>query len=84
MALKLPHQGSIDRSIPLSSYMLTVAIADETGKIIEKLSNPVGGPHGSMPGDPAWFRSNVDPRIAVCQILSARGAMYCMRSRGYF
>jgi hypothetical protein len=85
MALRLPRQGSIDRSVPLSGFMLTTAITDDTGKVIEKLVSPVGGSFGMLPTDPAaWSPANGGPRTAVCQILSARGAAQCLRSRGYF
>jgi len=84
MALRLPKQGSVDRSVPLSSYLVTIAITDRDGNVIEKLGTPVGGPYGAVPGDPAWFSERVDPRLAVCQVLSAYSAMHCLRSRGYF
>jgi hypothetical protein len=84
MALRLPRQGSIDRSVPLSSFVLTTAITDQ-GKIIEKLVSQVGGSFGSLPSDPAaWSTANRGPGTAVCQILSPRGATQCLRSRGYF
>jgi hypothetical protein len=84
MALKLPAQGAIDRSIPLSDFLLTTVIADDNGNVLEKLVNPVGGPYSALPGDPAWFPARVDPRTAVCQALSPLAAIQCWRSRGYF
>jgi hypothetical protein len=84
MTLKLPKQGSVDRSIPLSSHLITIAITDSHGNVIEKLGTPLGGPYGSVPGDPAWFLEKVDPRLAVCQVLAPYSAMQCLRSRGYF
>ncbi len=84
MALKLPAQGAIDRSIPLNDFLLTTVIADDSGNVLEKLVNPVGGPYGALTADPAWFPARVDPRTAVCQALSPFAAIQCRRSRGYF
>jgi hypothetical protein len=84
MPLKLPSQGAIDRSVPLDSFMLTTVIADPSGNVLEKLVNPVGGAFGALTGDPAWWPARVDPRTAVCQVLSPYAAVQCWRSRGYF
>jgi hypothetical protein len=37
-----------------------------------------------LPGDPAWFPESVNPRVAVCQILSGYAAAQCLRGPGYF
>lgn len=84
MALKLPNQVSIDRSVPLSSYMLTIVITDNHGDVIQKLNNPIGGPYGAVPSDPAYFPDGVNTRVAVCQVLTANAAMRCLRFGGNF
>ena len=75
MALRLPKQGSVDRSVPLSSYLVTIAITDRDGNVIEKLGTPVGGPmarypetqHGSLRGlTPAWRSVRFFPRTVRC------------------
>lgn len=72
MALYLPIQATVDRSILLEIYLVTQSIT-ENGNVIEILGNPVGGPYGALPGDPAWFRGNLGPRTTAYQ-LAARYA----------
>jgi hypothetical protein len=85
MQLKLPVQGVVDRSIPLDIYLVAQPVTDANGNIVEILENPVGGWEAvALPGDPVWFSGSVNPRVAVCQILSGPAAARCQRGRGYF
>lgn len=84
MQSKLPIQGAVDRSIALDIYLVSQPVTDDNGNIVEILEDPVGGPYGPLPGDPPWFPESVNPRMAVCQILSGYAAARCLRGRGYF
>ena len=77
---RLPVQGVVDRSVPLDIYLVATPVPGAN----EILEDPVGGPYGAMPGDPAWFPEGVNPRVAVCHILSGYAAARCLRGRGYF
>jgi hypothetical protein len=72
MALYLPIQAAVDRSTPLEIYLVEQPITVD-GNVVEILANPVGGPYGPLPGDPAWFARRLDPRVAAGQ-LAARYA----------
>lgn len=80
---RLPVQGVVDRSVPLDIYLVATPVTDD-GKTVEILEDPVGGPYGALPGDPAWFPESVNPRLAACHILSGYAAARCLRGRGYF
>jgi hypothetical protein len=83
--LKLPVLGVVDRSIPLDIYLVAEPVMDANGDILQILKDPVGGSAAvALPGDPTWFPGSVNPRVAVCQILSPYSAAACLRSRGYF
>lgn len=77
MELKLPIQGVVDRGAIIDTYMLP-------NPVLEPGGSPKGLPLGALPGDPAWFPAYVNPRLAVCQILSRYAAAPCLRARGYF
>ena len=84
MQLKLPVLGVVDRSIPLDIYLAAQPVIIN-GKTVQILKNPVGGSEAvALPGDPAWFPESVNPRVAVCHILSGYAAAPCLRGRGYF
>jgi hypothetical protein len=55
MELMLPVQAAVDRSELLDVYLVSILTHDnQTGEpLIRK--EPVGGPYGSLPGDPAAF-----------------------------
>ncbi len=77
---RLPVQGVVDRSVPLDIYLVATPVPGAN----ETLEDPVGGPYGPLPGDPAWFPESVSPRLAACHILSGYAAARCLRGRGYF
>jgi hypothetical protein len=81
---RLPVQGVVDRSALLDIYLVGTPVIDDDGKTVEILEDPVGGPYGALPGDPAWFPQSVNPRLAVCHTLSGYAAARCLRGRGYF
>jgi hypothetical protein len=84
MPLKLPVQATVDRSIPLDVYLVPQPVPPD-GPPLEIVKDPVGGREAAaLPGDPAWFPESVNPRVAVCQILSGYAAAQCLRGRGYF
>ena len=86
MPLHLPIQAVVDRAMPLSiAPLIDQEVRDPQSKrVIEILRNPVGGPYGSDPGDPVWFPPQVNPRIAVCQVLSSYAVSRCLRGGRYF
>jgi len=84
MPLKLPVQSVVDRSIPLDIYLVAQPVT-ENGRTLLILKDPVGGSEAvALPGDPAWFPESVNPRVAVCHILSGYATAQCLRGRGYF
>ena len=76
MQLKLPVQGVVDRAATLDIYLIPNPGDDP--------DEPQGLPLGTLPGDPARFPENINPRVAICQILSGYAAARCLRGRGYF
>jgi hypothetical protein len=52
----LPIQATVDRPAPLQPTMVDTPVMDDQGNVLLLLRNPVGGPYGPMPADPAWFR----------------------------
>lgn len=86
MALRLPVQATVDRSARLDIYLVPggTPVTDSKGNVIAILKNPVGGPYGSLPGDPAWFPDTVNTRLAVCHILSGYAAARCPGGMGAF
>jgi hypothetical protein len=81
---KLPVQSVVDRRIALDIYLVPLNVTDDTGKILQILENPVGGPYGPLPSDPAWFPESVNPRLTACQLLSGYARARCLRAGGYF
>lgn len=69
MQLKLPDLGTVDRSVDSSLYLVPTPVTDDNGKVLEILLDPVGGPYGSLPGDPAWFGRHLSSCSAVRHIL---------------
>ena len=87
MPLHLPIQAVVDRRTPLSLGPLIdqeVRQPPKTGKVIQILRSPVDGPYGFDPNEPAWFPPQVNPRTAVCQMLSSYAVSRCLRGGGYF
>jgi len=82
--LNLPIQAVVDRAATLGVGTVDQEVRNKDGKLIQILRIPVGGPFGADPGDPAWFPPQVNPRTAVCRILSSYAAGRCLRSGGYF
>jgi hypothetical protein len=76
MKLKLPVQGAVDRAAVLDIYLIPNPVHDS--------DEPQGLAFGALPGDPVWFPESVDPRVAVCKILSRYAAVHCFGARGYF
>ncbi len=52
----VPVQATVDRPVPLQATMVDTPVIDDQGNVLLLLRNPVGGPYGGMPSDPAWFR----------------------------
>jgi hypothetical protein len=75
MPLRLPVQGVVDRSVLLHMYLISTPVIDSTGKTVEILKDPVGGPYGALPADPAWFGEGAGYRFAVCLLRSRRAAV---------
>jgi hypothetical protein len=85
MQLNLPIQAVVDRSVPLQRFVVDTPVVDpQTGTLLAILKNPVGGVHGPDPNDPMGFSSAVNPRLAVCQILSGYAIPRCLLGGGYF
>jgi hypothetical protein len=84
MPLHLPVQAVVDRSAPLSYATIDQEVRNDKGQLIQILRNPVDGPYGREPADPGWYPRHVDPRMAVCQILSSYAVARCLRGGGYF
>jgi hypothetical protein len=85
MPLHLPIQGVVDRRTPLSlAPMIDKEVRNKDGVVIQILRSPVAGPYGFDPNEPAWFPPQVNPRTAVCQVLSSYAVSRCVRGRGYF
>jgi hypothetical protein len=76
MQLKLPVQGVVDRAAILDIYQIPNPVTDP--------DTPQGLQFGTLPNDPDWFSERVNPRVAVCQILSSYAAARCLHGRGYF
>lgn len=85
MPLNLPTQAVVDRSVPLDVYLVVVSrILDDEGNLIETLEQPVGGPYGPMPGDPAGFPKNIDSRAAAYRLTARYAATRRRLARSYF
>jgi hypothetical protein len=84
MPLNLPVQAVVDRSAPLSYTTIDQEVRNKDGVLIQIVRNPVDGPYGREPSDPGWFPPYVNPRMAVCQILSSYAVSRCLRGGGYF
>jgi hypothetical protein len=82
MPLNLPIQAVVDRSAPLQLFLVDTPVPAVHPVLI--LRNPIGGTYGPMPSDPAVSSSRVNPRLAVCQVLSAYAVPRCLRGGGYF
>lgn len=78
MQLKLPVQGVVDRAAIIDIYQIPNPVTDAADE------EPKGLPFGNLPNDPAWFPDSVNPRVAVCQILSGYAAVRCFRGGAYF
>lgn len=76
MNLKLPVQGVVDRAAVIDIYLIPNPVHDP--------DEPQGLAFGALPGDPVWFPESVNPRVAVCKILSGYAAASCLGARGYF
>lgn len=86
MSLHLPIQGVVDRSelFKYEPLLLKPVIDPNTNIEIQILATQPDGPYGTDPNDPAWFSPSVNPRVAVCHILSSYAAARCSRGGGYF
>lgn len=86
MSLHLPIQGVVDRSEQFTypPFLFTDVINKKTNTVIQILATRVDGSYGTEAGDPAWFPPSVNPRVAVCHILSSNAAARCSRGGGYF
>jgi hypothetical protein len=85
MPLKLPVQAVVDRLTPLDINLVAEPVIDKSGHTVQIIKSPVGGAEAvALPGDPAWFPKSVNPRVAVCHVLSGYAAARCLRGRGYF
>src|SRR3954447_23636168 len=83
--LTLPLQSAtVDRSVPTATFSLDVPVRNKAGKVIEILRRPLGYPSGPLPADPGYLPGGVDPRTAICHILSRGAAARCSQGRGYF
>ncbi len=84
MQLKLPNLGAVDRSRTPRLYLVPTPVTDADGNVVEILLNPVGGPYGALPSDPAGFPDSLNPSTAVCHILRGYAAAPCIRAGGCF
>lgn len=86
MSLHLPIQDVVDRSelFTYPPFLRTPVIDKQTNKVIQILATQVDGSYGAEPSDPAWFPPSVNPRVAVCHILSSYAVSRCSRGGGYF
>ena len=84
MPLHLPIQAVVDRRTPLSLAPMLDKEVRSGNKVIQILRTPVDGPYGFDPNEPAWFPPQVNPRTAVCQMLSSYAVSRCLRGGGYF
>jgi len=85
--MHLPIQAVVDRAAPLGiAPMIRQEVHNpkKPREVIQILLSPWHGPYGSDPGDPAWFPPQVNPRTAVCQVLSSYAVSRCLRGGGYF
>ena len=88
MPLHLPKQGVVDRRGLLSleptvDREVHVKINNQD-TVIQILRGPVDGAYGFDPNDPVWFPPQVNPRTAICQMLSPYAASSCLQRGGYF
>jgi len=87
MSLHLPIQGVVDRSEQFTypPFLFTPVINPKPPhNVIQILATRVDGSYGAEASDPAWFPPSVNPRVAVCHILSSYASSRCIRGGGYF
>jgi hypothetical protein len=76
----------------LPKYTDLISVANTTmttggcGTLILVVQERIGLGHESVsePYDPPWFRPEVNPRTAVCNLVSSYAAARCFHRRGYF
>jgi hypothetical protein len=78
-----PVQGTVDRRDLLTVFSIDTKVV-ANGQVLAILRRPAGYPSGPLPGDPSRFAAGIDPRQAVCHVLSPAAAARCLRGGGYF
>lgn len=73
----------VDRAVPLATVYVDIPIKADDGSTFAVWRRPLSYPSGPLSADPGRF-GDVDPRSAVCHILTGPGARYCFGGRGYF
>jgi hypothetical protein len=78
-----PVSAMVDRRDIPDVFSIDTRIVSD-GELLAILRREFGYPAGRLPGDPGRFPSTVDPRLAVCHVLSPVAAARCLRGGGYF
>ena len=72
MLVNIPVQTVIDRSEHLDQFMVKTFVTDNAGNVIDVLEQPIGGAHGMLPDDPAWYEPRRRSRFGGCYARSLR------------
>jgi hypothetical protein len=78
-----PVSAMVDRRDILDVFSIDTRIV-RNGRLLAILRREFGYPAGRLPGDPGRFPSTVDPRLAVCHMLSPAAATRCLAGGRYF
>lgn len=79
-----PVSALVDRRDIPDVFSIDTRVVSKKGQLLAILRREFGYPAGRLPGDPGRFPSTVDPRLAVCHVLSPVAASRCLRGGGYF
>jgi hypothetical protein len=84
--LKVPIQGTINRSIPYNRVLVQKRIIDNFGKLLEIiLEDPHGSDSGALPDDPSPFSRRGDYHGGVdCYVLSGYAQALCLAGLSRF
>jgi hypothetical protein len=78
-----PVSAMVDRRDILDVFSIDTRVVSN-GNLLAILRREFGYPAGRLPGDPGRFPSTVDPRLAVCHMLSPAAAARCLAGGRYF
>jgi hypothetical protein len=79
-----PVSAMVDRRDIPDVFSIDTRIVSKEGELLAILRREFGYPAGRLPGDPGRFPSTVDPRLAVCHMLSPVAAARCLGGGRYF